>query len=510
MRRISLLALLVGPLAVLAWVLAPSGTPAREAETGPYAPAEWRLNPSRLVRVIFPLAHIVVTHSDSKPLADPAPWMAPPHSARSRADARDRALEALSQLRAGDATFEEVAQRYSDDAVTRSHGGRLGNVPAQALAPEYLDAIYSLGAGNLSRVFETPMGFHLVARLPVTPATIASAEGIVIAHADAPDFFRSIRKATRTRAEAERLAQEVAEAARRDPATWSRLVQEHSDYVGHDNGAMGPVSTRDANRPYAVAEVLRDARVGDVLGPIDTPEGYYILRKQAPGPTTTLAAELLLCPHADAPAGRINATAARADAQAYTASLLSQLGEAPADSALRELADRAPPERHCYVERLQWFAGQHETALESALRTLAAGELYRAPIDTAQGVVLVRREQPAGQAEMFPDFTVETPRFEFADRALLVENLDADMLAKYTGLFGADLIRELGLAGEVQARVQSAFARAVESFSTCPVHERGGVSRELEQELHAILDTHAFERYRAYSDRWLREKQLQP
>lgn len=94
------------------------------------------------------LRHILVTINESLKGNDRA-------SARRKVD-NIRARLLKSPLR-----FAELATKYSE-CTTALNGGSLGNVQRGQLYAELEKAAFSLNAGELSRVVESPMGFHLI------------------------------------------------------------------------------------------------------------------------------------------------------------------------------------------------------------------------------------------------------------------------------------------------------------------------------------------------------------
>lgn len=78
---------------------------------------------------------------------------------------RRKAIDKLEGLRAqiagGQATFEALAQRFSDDGSARI-GGDLGWAKRGKFVPEFEAAAYSLEPGEISPVVETEFGFHLI------------------------------------------------------------------------------------------------------------------------------------------------------------------------------------------------------------------------------------------------------------------------------------------------------------------------------------------------------------
>lgn len=121
----------------------PSPAPAASAE----APPEPRF---------VGLAQILVAHKGAE--------LALPEVTRARGDARTRAEEALSRLKDGRGTFEELAKQYSDDP-TKVIGGAMGNYERSALPPELADVAFALEVGQTSAIVETARGFHILRRI---------------------------------------------------------------------------------------------------------------------------------------------------------------------------------------------------------------------------------------------------------------------------------------------------------------------------------------------------------
>ncbi|MEM8598817.1 MAG: peptidylprolyl isomerase [Bacteroidota bacterium] len=80
--------------------------------------------------------------------------------------AREAAVAEITAIRdtvlAEEATFEEMAQRYSDDPGSRTRGGRIANVSVRDLVPEFGAVAGNLEPGAVSQVFETSFGFHIM------------------------------------------------------------------------------------------------------------------------------------------------------------------------------------------------------------------------------------------------------------------------------------------------------------------------------------------------------------
>jgi parvulin-like peptidyl-prolyl isomerase len=74
---------------------------------------------------------------------------------------RGAASKVLALARAG-ASFEGLAQRYSDDPATRASGGALGLFPKMTHTASFDEAAFSLEPGRISNIVETEFGFHII------------------------------------------------------------------------------------------------------------------------------------------------------------------------------------------------------------------------------------------------------------------------------------------------------------------------------------------------------------
>ena len=81
---------------------------------------------------------------------------------RTKDEARARAEELLSRLRAG-ADFGELA-RAESDSPSAPRAGDLGSFSARRMEPAFAAAAFKLTPGETSAVVETPFGFHIIRR----------------------------------------------------------------------------------------------------------------------------------------------------------------------------------------------------------------------------------------------------------------------------------------------------------------------------------------------------------
>jgi hypothetical protein len=127
-----------------------SAAPIPSASAAPTAAASATTPPDTIIA-----QHLLVIYKGAK--------RAPAGITRSKSDAKARAQEALSKIRAG-TPFEDAVKQYSDDAGTVGRLGSLGKFHRADMDPAFGAAAFALQVGQVSDVVETPFGFHVIKR----------------------------------------------------------------------------------------------------------------------------------------------------------------------------------------------------------------------------------------------------------------------------------------------------------------------------------------------------------
>jgi len=146
------------------------GTPVRELDEALEALAPGQLAPEP-VETVFGF-HVLQRLADAGPyrirqvlVTYRGALRAPPATTRSRSEALERAHGLLARLRGG-AEFSALARAESDDRASASSGGVLPELRTGIAVPALEKAALAIAPGGIAGPVETPMGFHVIQRLP--------------------------------------------------------------------------------------------------------------------------------------------------------------------------------------------------------------------------------------------------------------------------------------------------------------------------------------------------------
>ncbi len=77
--------------------------------------------------------------------------------------AREKALEIREKIESGEIVFDSAAVKYSDDVDLEKTKGRIRRIPRNQIEnPEFVDVLDTLDIGQISDVFRTEQGFHII------------------------------------------------------------------------------------------------------------------------------------------------------------------------------------------------------------------------------------------------------------------------------------------------------------------------------------------------------------
>lgn len=166
--------------------------------------------------------------------------------------ARAEADSLLKRLQAGE-DFAVLAKGYSQDPGSKDKGGDLGWFRRGQMVQAFEEAAYTLAAGQISGVVESPFGFHII-KLEKVRGAERSARHILIKPAVSPQDT----------ARARQLADEVAAKLKAGTTPFDTLVARYND-PAEQQTHVGPYPTEKLPPPYDVE--MAKVQPGQVVGP---------------------------------------------------------------------------------------------------------------------------------------------------------------------------------------------------------------------------------------------------
>lgn len=91
-------------------------------------------------------------------------------SSAQQVQAREKLEQAVADIKAGKATFEEAAAKVSD-CPSKEKGGDLGEFDFEGMLPSFSIAAFALKGDELSPIIRTQAGFHVIKVTKRTPGT---------------------------------------------------------------------------------------------------------------------------------------------------------------------------------------------------------------------------------------------------------------------------------------------------------------------------------------------------
>jgi peptidyl-prolyl cis-trans isomerase SurA len=183
--------------------------------------------------------------------------IAPQPTAAAKEVARVKAESILAQLKSG-ADFEKIAKRESMDPLTKETGGDLGWTRRGPNFPEFERWLFGTNyqlptpPGQMTPVFETPYGFHIVRVDRAQPGEVKARQILIVPKIDSADFQRAAK-----------LADSVA-GLWRAGTPFDSLAKKFHDYAGKEETSLLTPWPRDS-LPQTYQAGFRDKKVGDIV-----------------------------------------------------------------------------------------------------------------------------------------------------------------------------------------------------------------------------------------------------
>jgi hypothetical protein len=468
-----------------------------------YPHARWRLAPERLNTVLVRFQQIAIRFAP--------PGRTNEDKIRSVDQARERAIRIADDVRRDPSSFEAVARAVSEDARTAPFGGACGTLRATMIDPATLDALSELPVGATSRPFVENERFLVIRRLAVPPDERVAASRIVVKFSGCAGAPRQGRDVSRSKDAARAVARDAAERAKRAPDEFARLVETYSDeYDIGGGGDIGAWPLYNGGSWAPLFEILSTLPVGGVSDPVETDEGYVVLRRTDKTTRERIAASQVVVSYAGAPEppdGRV-VTRSKDDARSLAARIVADLVASP--RRFGELRDRYCDQPGCDGPPQAWELGHNYASIERALSSVARGEIVRYVVETPLGFHVLRREDESGIAEgPHERFEFEIPRPEFRDLSFVLSHAPGATLADET----RKLAVSVGSAMHLPKEQSDALRRELDGLAVALLRESPDARLEAYQRtggrVRQILGQPGYDRFQEYVTQWLQRAQLQ-
>ena len=184
-------------------------------------------------------------------------------------EARGKAEKILKKIRGG-SNFEEMARQYSDDKVSGTNGGDLGQFPRGTMVKDFEKALRKLEVGKISDVVQSPFGYHLIRLDEKLPARTRPLEEV------RDQIVQSIKE-TKARQRARRLVKHIHKAAQNGDlaasAKGKNFKTKITDFISRKNHSIADIGL--VPEFFNTAFNLGDDKISD---PIHTAEASYVLK----------------------------------------------------------------------------------------------------------------------------------------------------------------------------------------------------------------------------------------
>jgi len=171
----------------------------------------------------------------------------------------------------GQADFNTMAMKFSDDKGTAPKGGDIGYISALQVTYPFENIAYNTPVGSVSAPFRTQFGYHILKVLEKRPSqgTVEVQQIMILAPQS-----KGAEGLAEAKAKADTVEQKL-----KNGASFESLVLEYSDdqYSKNNQGKLEPFGTGKMAPEFEKAAFALQ-NTGDVSEPIRTEYGYHIIK----------------------------------------------------------------------------------------------------------------------------------------------------------------------------------------------------------------------------------------
>jgi hypothetical protein len=339
--------------------------------------------------------------------------------------------------------------------------------------------------GAVSDVVETQFGFHILRKSPPPPNFQVAGQHIVLRYIGAVQT-EPAGKIIRTRKEALVLARQLAT----DTHPFAELVRSHSEAADRvRDGDMGVYSTRAPAYNGTEVATLARLQIDEVSDPVDTDQGFQLIKRVDVAPRVTYAATAIRFPYDPSDA------AGRERLWRETSGYAARV---KADPSAFEALQTA----HCCRDVVRWTQGTGDSQLETALEKLTIGAIAETPVDIGWCLLIPKRLDPDSQS--VPELLYDLPAPATANANAFIEHSSGTLIAAE--------VRKLRSAAQVNFPLPeqqwAKLDRALGDFEVALTKASSAgdnlkANQQVLRDVEAALGPADAKRFQSFSDAWL-------
>ncbi len=175
----------------------------------------------------------------------------------------EKAKSIYSRLKNGE-DFAALAAQFSDDRESAKNGGNIGIVPKKAFPPNFIKELDRTPEGGITKPLRGPQGYHIFKVIG------KQKDAYLLAH-----ILIKVPPSQKSKNLTMKKAKRIVKMAR-SGYSFEKLVKRYSDdpISKKNGGEIGWVNERML--PKDLVEKFRKAKVGDIVGPVESQDGMSI------------------------------------------------------------------------------------------------------------------------------------------------------------------------------------------------------------------------------------------
>lgn len=184
-------------------------------------------------------------------------------------EVRKKAEQILTEIKNG-ADFAEMAKKHSDDTGSADSGGDTGFFERGVMVPEFERSAFALEPGGLSGIVQTNFGFHIIKMEEKQPARQKL-------FSEVKEEIRQTLLGKKSRSEAKNRLTKITRKEKKGKIDWNISAQKANLIYKTDNVKAGlPISSVPAS--LEIVKRVFELVAGDKVGPLELPDGFYLVR----------------------------------------------------------------------------------------------------------------------------------------------------------------------------------------------------------------------------------------